>query len=60
MKDILSLLQSRIDKRANILNHYSDSDWIIAEFVDLQKQDKKLFAEIVNLRRKVSRNCEED
>lgn len=60
MKDILSMLQSRIDKRANILNAYSGSTWIIAAFVDLQKQDKKLFAEIVNLRRKVSRNCEED
>lgn len=67
MKDILSMLQSRIDKRARLIpelfrNRFESGThkywWECA--IEDQKFEKQVTAEIVSLRRKVSRNCEED
>lgn len=67
MKDILSMLQSRVDKRAKLIpelfhNRFESGThkywWECA--VEDQKFEKQVMAEIVSLRRKVSRDCEEN
>lgn len=64
MKDILSMLQSRLAKGSNFINEYSEYSYPFNMIEEQTHADQKLMkqalAEIVSLRRKVSRNCEED
>lgn len=64
MKDILSMLPSRLAKGSNFINEYSELhcrfNMIDKSAHDDQKLIKQALAEIVSLRRKVSRICEED
>ena len=54
-KDVISMLQSRIAKRANFLAAYNTTpEW---HAVDDQKADKKAIKEIVQRRREVKALC---
>lgn len=56
MKDVISILQGRIAKRENLITCWlkkGDSSLILQEMVVRQKQDKRILAEIVRLRREL-------
>lgn len=56
MKDVISILQSRIAKRENIITQIIQSECYTTSFsgiVEDQKQDKRILAEIVQLRREL-------
>jgi hypothetical protein len=51
-KDVLSMLQSRIAKRTNLLTSSANYSYVaVSLYVDDQKVDKKAMKEIVQLRR---------
>lgn len=51
-KDVISMLQSRIAKRANLLTNSANYSYVaVSIYVDDQKADKKAMKEIVQLRR---------
>ena len=54
-KDVLSMLQSRIAKRANLLTNSANYSYVaVSLYVNDQKADKKAMKEIVHLRREVN------
>lgn len=57
-KDVLSMLQSRIAKRANLLTNSANYSYVaVSIYVDDQKADKKAMKEIVQRRREVKVLC---
>ena len=57
-KDVLSMLQSRIAKRANLLTNSANYSHVaVSIYVDDQKADKKAMKEIVQLRRAQKALC---
>ena len=57
-KDVLSMLQSRIAKRANILTNSANYSYVaVSIYVDDQKADKNAIKEIVQLRRAQKALC---
>ena len=57
-KDVLSMLQSRIAKRANLLTSSANYSYVaVSLYVDDQKADKKAMKEIVQLRRAQKALC---
>ena len=57
-KDVLSMLQSRIAKRANLLTSSANYSYVaVSLYVDDQKADKKVMKEIVQLRRMQKALC---
>ena len=57
-KDVLSMLQSRIAKRANLLASSANYSYVaVSLYVDDQKADKKAMKEIVQRRREVKVLC---
>ena len=57
-KDVLSMLQSRIAKRANLLTNSANYSYVaVSIYVDDQKADKKAMKEIVQLRRAQKALC---
>ena len=56
-KDVLSMLQSRIARRAKIIDEIDQLSFGIVFYVDDQKADKKAMKEIVQRRREVKVLC---
>ena len=57
-KDVISMLQSRIAKRANLLTSSANYSYVaVSLYVDDQKADKKAMKEIVQRRREVKVLC---
>ena len=57
-KDVISMLQSRIAKRANLLTNSANYSYVaVSIYVDDQKADKKAIKEIVQRRREVKVLC---
>ena len=57
-KDVISMLQSRIAKRANLLTNSANYSYVaVSIYVDDQKADKKAMKEIVQRRREVKALC---
>ena len=57
-KDVISMLQSRIAKRANLLTNSANYSYVaVSIYVDDQKADKKAIKEIVQLRRAQKALC---
>ena len=57
-KDVLSMLQSRIAKRENLLTSSANYSYVaVSLYVDDQKADKKAMKEIVQLRRAQKALC---
>lgn len=56
MKDVISILQSRVAKRENVIALFEQArnyNNFFRHLIEQQKQDKRILAEIVRLRREI-------